>query len=338
MAVPMLLFGANIKKIRLESGRMFLAFWFAALGTSVGAILATLLLHRFIPELGQLAGMITASYVGGGVNFVAAAFIFHPSDYLTNATIVADNLLMALFFFLYILIPTLPFFRKHFPLSYPVLTADDPQTSEAGENAVESTSTYWGKKEISLKDIAVTIAISVSIAAVGSKLGDLLYRTIPTGGFLLDMINTILSNQYFIMTVITVTLVAVFSEFFDQLASAQEIGTFFVYLFFIVIALPASISDILKNAPLLFVFCAIIAFFNLASVLIASKLTHKISLEEAVLAANATVGGPTTAAAMAISKGWQDHIIPSLLCGLTGYIMGNFIGIFVGNLLIAYIY
>jgi len=45
-----------------------------------------------------------------------------------------------------------------------------------------------------------------------------------------------------------------------------------------------------------------------------------------LLAANATVGGPTTAAAMAISKGWNEHVVPAILCGL-----------FVGNALISLI-
>lgn len=37
---------------------------------------------------------------------------------------------------------------------------------------------------------------------------------------------------------------------------------------------------------------------------------------------------------MAISKGWNAHVIPSLLCGLSGYVFDSFIAIFVGNILI----
>lgn len=309
---------------------MFKAFWFAAIGTSLGAIVATLLLKDYIPELGKLAGTMTASYVGGGINFITMTAEFNPSEYLVNSTIVADNLVMAGFFFIYMYIPTSKFFRKKFKLYY----------SNSGENIIETSesenkaSEYWAKKEISLKDIAFTISISVVIAAVSSKLGSFMSGIIPTSNFVLEMLNIMLSNQYFLMTLITVTLVAVFSEFFENLAGGQEIGTFLIYLFFVAIGIPASIQEIITNSPLLFVFCTIIAIFNLVFCLLGSKISKNLTLEEAMLAANATVGGPTTAAAMAISKGWNEHVIPALLCGLTGYVTGNFIGLFIGNLLI----
>lgn len=59
----------------------------------------------------------------------------------------------------------------------------------------------------------------------------------------------------------------------------------------------------------------------------------KFSLEEMIVASNANIGGPTTAAAMAIAKGWKDLIVPVMLIGTMGYIIGNYIGTIVGNTL-----
>jgi len=61
----------------------------------------------------------------------------------------------------------------------------------------------------------------------------------------------------------------------------------------------------------LLVFVFIIVVVNLAVSLTAGKLL-KYDLEETLLASNANVGGPTTAAAMAIAKGWKDLIGPTL--------------------------
>ena len=66
--------------------------------------------------------------------------------------------------------------------------------------------------------------------------------------------------------------------------------------------------------------------------LIFGKIFH-FSLEEIILASNANIGGPTTAAAMAISKGWNKLIGPVLLIGTLGYVLGNYYGVLVGNLL-----
>lgn len=56
----------------------------------------------------------------------------------------------------------------------------------------------------------------------------------------------------------------------------------------------------------------------------------QIDLEHILLASNATVGGPTTASAMAIAKGWGSLVGPILVVGTLGYIIGNYIGFALG--------
>lgn len=59
----------------------------------------------------------------------------------------------------------------------------------------------------------------------------------------------------------------------------------------------------------------------------------KFNLEEIILASNANIGGPTTAAAMAISQGWTKLIGPSMLIGTFGYAIGTYLGIIIFNIL-----
>ncbi|HWR61080.1 MAG TPA: DUF819 family protein [Clostridia bacterium] len=327
-AIPLLLFQANIKKIWKESGRMMGIFWFAAFGTCIGIIVATMLFKDAIPELGKIAGMMTASYIGGGVNFVAMTAVFKPQENLVNAAIVADNFVMAAFFFIHMWIPGLKWVKKNF-----ITQSAEEAAAVNAEEAENNAASYWGRKEISLKDIAMALAVAVAIAAVSKKVGEFMGGVLPGGNFALDMLKIMLSNQFFLMTAFTVTLVTAFPKFFEDIKGAQEIGTFMVYLFFVVLGVPASIKDILINSPLLFVFCFIGAAFNLLLSMLGGKL-FKFSVEEQMLAANATLGGPTTAAALAISKGWNSLVIPALLCGIWGYITGNYFGLFVGNWLI----
>ena len=99
-----------------------------------------------------------------------------------------------------------------------------------------------------------------------------------------------------------------------------------------VLGIPASISEILKNGAILFPFCVLVVVINLLFSLFVGKL-FKFKLDEILLATNATIGGPTTAAAMAIAKGWNSLIVPVMLSGIWGYIFGNYMGILVGNIL-----
>ena len=121
-------------------------------------------------------------------------------------------------------------------------------------------------------------------------------------------------------------------KFMSDIHGAQEIGTFLIYIFLVVIGVPASLQLILTRSPLLLVFTGIIVLVNMVVTLVLGKL-FKFNLEEMLLASNANIGGPTTAVAMAIAKGWNKLIAPIMLAGVMGYIVGNYLGIFMGNLL-----
>jgi len=99
LAIPMLLFECNIKKIWKESGRLLLIFIIGSIGTFIGAFVAYFALHKVMPDLGYVATIMTGSYIGGGVNFVALSDAFNvPSDIIA-ATTISDNLLMVIYFF-----------------------------------------------------------------------------------------------------------------------------------------------------------------------------------------------------------------------------------------------
>src|SRR5699024_10769913 len=128
-------------------------------------------------------------------------------------------------------------------------------------------------------------------------------------------------------------LLATFApNFMSNIHGAQEIGTFLIYIFLVVIGVPASIPVIITQAPLLLVFTGIIVLINMVISLTLGKV-FKFNLEEILLSSNANIGGPTTAAAMAIAKGWNKLIGPIILAGTFGYVIGNYLGIFMGNLL-----
>ncbi|WP_423809604.1 DUF819 family protein [Piscibacillus halophilus] len=88
----------------------------------------------------------------------------------------------------------------------------------------------------------------------------------------------------------------------------------------------------MENAPLLLVFMAIIVLFNMLITFTVGRV-FKFSLEEMIVASNANIGGPTTAAAFAIAKGWTKLIVPIMLVGTLGYVIGNYLGSMVYYLL-----
>lgn len=328
LAIPLLLFNTNLKKIWRESGRVLAMFLLSSIGTILGVFLAFFLLRNQIPDLYKMSAMMTGSYIGGGVNFAAMADSFGTGEEWISALTVADNLLMALYFFVLLAIPSINFFLKKFKHPHIDAVAESSDQEEGETLAAQ----YWGRKDISLKDIAFSVAIAFVIVWISTEISDYLAVAIPTGNFILDLLNGLLGNKYLLITTFTMLLATYAPKFMGSIHGAQEIGTFLIYIFLVVIGVPASIPLIISQAPLLLVFTGVIVLINMVVSLIFGKIFN-FTLEEILLSSNANIGGPTTAAAMAIAKGWNKLIGPIILAGTFGYVIGNYLGIFMGNLL-----
>lgn len=324
MAIPLLLLKTNIKRIWTETHRLLAIFLIGSVGTICGVLAAYMLLSPFVPSLAQAAAMMTGSYIGGGVNFTALADAFHADSSLTSATTVADNLNMAIYFLVLIAFARNAFLRRHYPHPYSDQAGGDKETTQAAS--------YWKQKPISLRDIAIDLAYTVLVVTISRALGRWCLAVIPQGGWFLSMLRTFFGSQYIWITTISMLFATFCSPQAERMSGAEEIGTYLIYLFFFAIGVPASIGAILRSAPLMLLFCLIIVLVNMLFCLIGGKLIGS-SLEEILLASNANIGGPTTAAGMAISQGWTKLITPCMLVGTFGYVIGTYAGVIVGTLL-----
>lgn len=336
MGIPLLLLQCNIKKIWRETGRMLAVFLIGAVGTVAGAFLAYFALRGPFGDangLAQVASMMTGSYIGGSVNFAAMAASFGAVDDLKAAAVVADNLLMAGYFFVLIAFAGMKFFRKNYPHPH----IDEVEAGAKVDSGTTQAAAFWSRKDISLKDIAVNIAYAVavvwlssSIAGIFSPLTPETVNTVRDG--LLDFLGRFLGSQYVWITTISVLVATFGSRQVEKLHGSQEIGTYLIYLFLFVIGVPANIMTVLTKSPLLLVFTFLMVVVNMLFCFGAAKLL-KFDLEDAIIASNANIGGPTTAAGMAISQGWAKLAGPAMLVGVLGYVIGNYAGTIVGIVL-----
>ncbi|MDR2629844.1 MAG: DUF819 family protein [Spirochaetaceae bacterium] len=335
LSVAMLLFRANIKSIIKDTGKMFLCFNISAIGTLIGVIIAFFLLKNFIPELDKMAGILTGSYIGGGVNLFAVASSTQISETMLSAEVVADNFVMALVIFVLLWIPSSNFFKKRY--NHPYQTQIEARGKD--DRAKTMAAAFWGRKDISLLDIAITVATAFVIVTVATKIAGAFKTMLDPGegaGFWTGLPALILGNQYVLLTVVSVLATSLFPKFFENLKGAQEIGTYLIYVFFVVIGCPADLKDVIFNAPLLFVFCGLIAFINIGWTLLIGKL-FKQNIEELTIASNANIGGPSTAAAMAVAKGYDMLVVAAILVGLWGYIIGTPLGLIVARWFSAFV-
>jgi uncharacterized membrane protein len=313
IAIPLLLLRANVLRILRETGPMFLAFHIATVGSVLGGFLAAFLFRGSFEHLPEVTGVMAASYIGGGVNFVAVADTYKVKAELTNPLLVADNFIMAGMFVLLLGIAGSKFFRRYYP--HPHSLAGDKEDVRA------LAARHWRRKEISLLDIAKALAFAFAVAAISIGVTDLLKARVES-----RIVGSIFANPFVLITLLSVAITTWFHRWTEHIEGAEDLGMYLLYLFFFVIGLRADFVEVVRNVPVLFLFCLVIAMTNLVFTLSVGKLL-RLNLEELLLSVNATLGGAPSAAAMAIARGWSNLVLPGLLAGIWGYVIGTFVGI-----------
>ncbi len=320
LAIPLLLMRMNLLRVIRETGRLFVVFHLSTLGTIVGGFVAVWLLHDGIAHLVRIGPAMIASYIGGSINFYAVNAMFNPPEDLVGATVVADNAVMALYFLVLIALPGIAFVRRFFPE-----TERSRGFREAGpEGGAEA---YWKPKPIALLDIAIVVAIAFAITAVAVKTAAYF-----AGPDFSPLVREVLGQKYLILTTLSILFPLLAPKVADRLAGSDELGTFCIYIFFVMMGVPASFHEVLVKTPLLFVFCGVILLFNFMVTFGVGKLLG-YELEEMILCAVVSSGGPMNGAAISISKGWSKLVFPSVLAGIWGYVIGNYVGYASGKVL-----
>jgi len=308
LAIPLLLFKADIRRIIREAGPTLLAFIFGAIGTIIGTFIS-FKLFSLGAEGWKLAGIFCSTYIGGSMNYVATAAALHlNAGDLLSAGVAADNLVMTVYFIVLFAIPSVTILKKFFP------TTHEENASLLDEEILLEEDE---KNNLRLVDMANALAIGLVICAAG---------------FALQNLINIRGSAILIITAIVVILATAFPNFIGKIKGADQLGTLLMQVFFAAIGASANIGVVIRVGPILFFFAAVILFVHLCFILIAGKI-FKLDLAEIVIASNANMGGPTTAAAMAVAKKWKDLVIPAILCGTLGYAIATFIGAGIGNLL-----
>ncbi len=306
LAIPLLLFRADLRRILREAGPTLLAFVIGGIGTVLGTIVA----YNVVPlgaEGWKLAAIFSATYVGGSMNYAAAAeAVGLRSGDLLSAGVAADNLVMALYFLVLFALPGIKTLRQRYPQRHQALA----EGSSELESSREAAATFPP-----LSSTALSLAIALGLCAVGFSLAGL------TGWK---------GSGILVVTALTVVLATSLPGQFQKLTGAEVIGTFLMQIFFAVIGASANVMVVMKVGPVLFVFAALILTIHLVFLLLGGWLC-KLDLSELIIASNANMGGPTTAAAMAVARRWQTLVLPAILCGTLGYAVATFVGVALGH-------
>ena len=338
LAVPMLLYDSDLRRVVSDTGSVLLAFGIGAVATVIGTLVAFPLLP--MKSLGwqqgyKVACALCARHIGGAINFVAVAETLQIPGTIVSAAIAADNVVVALYF------AVLFALAKADPYTATNDGSDQPQSTTKMVPKIESELDYSldaipsgnanttttlmamepDRNQISLPTISVSLAIASTLVTMGKIATKLM---LPPGTSALPLTSA--------LTVLAATL---FPKFFAKIRTAgTAIGILFIQLFFAASGASGSIALVFQQAPSLFVFSILQILIHFIVLVTVGRGIFKLPLNELYLASNANVGGPTTAAAMAQAKNWTRLVLPALLVGILGYASATGIALALGPILV----
>jgi uncharacterized membrane protein len=301
LAVPLLLFAADMRQVMASTGRLFTAFCIGSVATVLGTLVAMVLvpLRSLGPDGWKIASALLSRHIGGAVNYVAVTEALGASPSIVAAGLAADNLICAVYF------TTLFALASGIP-------PDPPSTLTSGSVELTDGSS---RGTIKVLDGMMALALSAAICAAGAavaKANGLKGGTIPC------------------VTAIVVFLATLFPTWVGALApSGEGLAVILMQIFFTTVGANGSISSVITTAPALFLFSLVQIAVHLGFILGVGKLL-KFDMRELLLASNANVGGPTTAAGMCTAKGWRTLVVPAVLIGIFGIAIATFLAIALG--------
>ncbi|XBI82466.1 hypothetical protein VPH35_091148 [Triticum aestivum] len=100
LAVPLLLFRADLRRVVRSAGALLLAFLLGSVATTVGTVVAFALvpMRSLGPDNWKIAAALMGRHIGGAVNYVAVAEALQVTPSVLAAGLAADNVICALYF------------------------------------------------------------------------------------------------------------------------------------------------------------------------------------------------------------------------------------------------
>ena len=297
LAIAWLLLSVNLSDLRLAGPRMVGAFGLALLGTALGAFIGAV---AFSPSLGEhgwrLAGVFTGTYSGGSVNFVSVGRGVGLPDSLWAGATAADAMTTGLWMAATLVLPL--WLGKYYA---PVPTA----VTDMGEG--EDNHPFFAPASLNALDLSFLVAAALALLAA-AELTARLVPQVPS-----------------ILWLTTYALILGHTRTFRKPEGALQLGTMVLHLFFVVIGIWSRVSEIAAVGVVVFLYTLVVVAVHGLVVFGGGRL-FRLDPGTLAVASQASVGGPSSAIAVAVAREWPGLVLPGIIVGLGGYAVGTYLG------------
>ena len=313
VSIAWLLLSVDLRDLAKAGPRITGAFVVAVTGTVLGACVATVIYQsHFGDDTWRIAGALTGTYSGGSVNFVSVGREVGLTGALFAGLNAADAVVTGLWLGATLILP-IWLARFYAPVEAPAAT-DDESSTGAPANERHRNHPYFAREGLSAVGIAGLFATGLILVLVSEWLG------------------TVVPQVPSILWLTTLALILGHSPLYRDAPGAMQLGSVGLHFFFVLIGILSRVSEIAAVGFEVFFFTLIVVGVHGVFVLGIGKLL-RLDIGSILVASQASVGGPTSALAVAISREWKHLVLPGVVVGLLGYAVGTYLGLGVAYLL-----
>lgn len=315
LAIPMMLFGCTF---RLRETKQQLKALLTGLSAVVIAVIAGYLLFgRNIEEGTKIGGMLTGVYTGGTINLAALKTMLGVSN---EAYILLNSydMIVSFFYLTFLLTIGIKLFRKLLPFKPDALEhgsfAKMIKKNQENEGDYSKLFTKDG-----MKDAGKILGITILICAIAGGVS----LAVPQSAFMVT----------FILLLTTLGLACSFIKPIHNLKHSYNIGMYFIYIFCIVVASMADLSNLELTGSLNLLAYLLFAVFGSLFIQVILSRIFRIDADTMIVASVAFINSPPFVPMMAAAMKNKRVLVTGLTLGIIGYAVGNYLGFLISELL-----
>lgn len=304
VALPLIFFSLNLTQWRTLARRTVISLISALAAVSIGtAVTFFIFMHITGPETWKIAGMLVGVYTGGTPNLAAIGTALNVSS-LTYVAVHGSDVVVSSFILLLLIAVFPKLFRKILP------AFETSDTHDGNYHTITPYFTGYSRREII--DIFKALGLALIIFALG-------------GSFTLFLPEAAALPA----AILTITTLGVGCSFFPavrRMKNSFQLGYYLILIFSLTVSSMANVQNLVMSAPMVLLYVAVLLVLVSGLHLLFSAL-FRIDVDTHIITSTAFIFSPPFVPVVAAALRNKEVIVSGILTGVTGWVIGNYLGV-----------
>jgi uncharacterized membrane protein len=310
VALPLLFFSLDLGRWRTLAKRSLLSLAAGLISITLASFFAYLIFFRFIgPEAWKAAGMLVGVYTGGTPNLAAVGNALQINPLLYVAVHGSDVVASAVI---------LLFLISAAPRLYSKILPPFEEGFGDEETGASFSPYFSGARGGELKEMALALALAVLIFAAG-------------GSFTLFLPEAS-ALPAAMLSITTLGVAASFMPSVRRLRNTFQLGYYLILIFSLTVSSMADVRELAVTAPVVLLYVAVLLIIVSIIHLFFSAL-FKVDRDTHIITSTSFIFSPPFVPVVAAALGNRKVVVSGILTGVTGWVLGNYLGFAVAYLL-----